>query len=330
MQDYENTNLAHEAMQGRRHRPRGGMAFVALVAFLLGAALVAWASSSGLLDKVLPAPDASETPLSEATDSALVTPATPSQPEAAATPAPADGAPTAHQMATLGSMEGRLALIEDRLSRIDLQTDAASGNAARAESLLIAFAARRMVDRGEPLAYVADQLRLRFMDAQPNAVETIIAFSKNPVTIDELSARLEALTPELTVTGRDISFWTRARNEVSELFTVRRDSAALVSPTARIERARIMLTARRIDGAIGEVERLPGADAAAKWIADARRYERVQTALSLLETTAMLEPRRLKDAEGHAVDQPSPLATPGPADDATVPGDTPSPAPADN
>jgi hypothetical protein len=82
-----------------------------------------------------------------------------------------------------------------------------------------------------------------------------------------------------------------------------------------------MLTAKRISNAVAEVQRLPGADAAQTWIADARRYEEVQHALDLLETTAMLEPTRLKDAEGHKVDQPSPLATPT----ATA---TPGPAPA--
>ncbi|MBT0670389.1 hypothetical protein HT136_18640 [Novosphingobium profundi] len=320
MQDFETQPLQRDTAHVPRSRSSGGVFFVALVAFLLGAALVAWASSRGMLDKFLPVPDASETPLADASDEAAVTPVTAPSPT---NDLPASK-PTPEQMAALGSVEGRLAMIEDRLSRIDYETDAASGNAARAESLLIAFAARRMVDRGEPLSYVADQLRLRFMDAQPNAVDTIIAFSKAPVTIDELSARLEALSPELTVTSREVSFWDRARNEMSSLFTVRRDSPALVSPKARIERARIMLTARRIDGAINEVERLPGAEAAKKWIADARRYERVQKALNLLETTAMLEPRRLKDAEGHAVDQPSPLAAPGAFFD---PGETPESTP---
>src|SRR3546814_19608739 len=102
-------------------------------------------------------------------------------------------------------------MLEDRISRLDFQTDAASGNAARAEGLLIAFAARRMIDRGEPLSYVADQLKLRFMNAQPHAVDTIIAFSKKPVTIDELSARLEALSPELTGVESKESLWDRPR-----------------------------------------------------------------------------------------------------------------------
>jgi hypothetical protein len=91
---------------------------------------------------------------------------------------------------------------------------------------------------------------------------------------------------------------------------VRSDSPTLVAPQARIDRARLMLSARRIRTAIDEVRRLPGAEAANKWILDAQRFQEAQRALDLLETTAMLEPRKLKDGAGQAVNQPSPLATP--------------------
>lgn len=302
------------------NRSRSGVIFVVLLAFLLGALLVAWAGSRGYLDKLQPAPDASEAP-----DATIVTSDEGILPETVAT-----SGPTARQIAAIGSIEGRLALLEDRLSRIDFQTDAASGNAARAEGLLIAFAARRMVDRGEPLSYVADQLRLRFANAQPRAVQTVIDFSKNPVTIDELRARLEALSPELSVSGSKRSLWERARGELASLFTVHRDSSALLTPSARIERASLMLTAKRIGGAVSEVQRLPGAEAADRWIADARRYEEVQRALDLLETTAMLEPSRLHDAEGHKVDQPSPLATPAEPGGEPKSGATPEPTKAPN
>lgn len=282
-------------------RSRSGVIFVALLAFLLGALLVAWAGSRGYLDRFQPAPEATAT-----SEPALVTNDEGVLPEATATTTAA----TPEQLETIGTLEGRLAMLEDRLSRIDQQTDAASGNATRAEGLLIAFAARRMIDQGEPLSYVADQLRLRFANAQPRAVQTIIEFSKNPVTIDELRARLEALSPELSLTDTNQSLWDRARREVVSLFAVHRDSSTLLTPQARIERASVMLTARRVGKAIDEVERLPGAEAADRWVADARRYQQVQQALDLLETTAMLEPRRLQDAEGHKVDQPSPLASP--------------------
>ncbi len=86
---------------------------------------------------------------------------------------------------------------EQRIDQLSLQTQAASGNAARAESLLIAFAARRAIERGEPLGYLADQLRLRFEDARPNSVRTIIAAAESPLTLDELIARLDGLAPTL-------------------------------------------------------------------------------------------------------------------------------------
>jgi hypothetical protein len=277
-----------------RSRSRGPTLFVALIAFLLGAALVAWFSARGYLAMLSP---------QAAAPVELAQPAPPPSPSA--------------QMAAIGTVEGRLAMLEDRISRIDFETNAAAGNAGRAEGLLIAFAARRMVDRGEPLGHVADQLRLRFTDAQPRAVQTVIDFAANPVTIDGLAARLEALSPELTVTETDESLWDRARHEVASMFTVRRDSGTLATPAARIDRARMMLTARRIDSAVGEVERLPGADAADTWIADAHRFEAAQRALDLLETTAMLEPSRLKDSAGQVVNQPSPLAPVAPQGEPT-------------
>jgi hypothetical protein len=312
MQDFTSPQNPSASISATGSRSRGGVFFVAFIAFLLGGALVVWAAQDGLLAKLMPQ-RADEQASSE------------QQPEAEQAPTPQPVLPAAtapaspEQLSSLSSVEGRLALLEDRLSRIDFQTDAASGNAARAEGLLIAFAARRMVDRGEPLSYVADQLRLRFTNAQPRAVQTVIEFSKNPVTIDELSARLEALSPELSENQSNESLWQKARRELSNLFVVRRESSTLLTPIARIDRARLMLTARRIGNAISEVERLPNAQAAQTWIADARRFQDVQDSLNLLETTAMLDPRKLTDAEGHVVDQPSPLATPG-----VLPTDLPS------
>lgn len=285
----------------RPRRTARGQIVVALLAFMLGAAVVGWLGWRGHL-----APMISDSP--HAAPRATLTREIQPGPKTQAN----EVSPMSdeEQVRSFGTVEGRLAMLEDRLSRLNLQANAASGNAARAESLLIAFATRRMVDRGEPLRYLSNQLRLRFANAQPKAVETILAFSEKPVTIDELSARLEALAPELTGTKEEDSFWNRARREMSAIFTVRRASSELRTPEARIERARVMLTARRIPEAIAQVERLPGAVAAEKWIADARRFAEVQKALDLIETAAMLEPRRLQDSEGNRIDQPSPLATP--------------------
>ena len=82
-----------------------------------------------------------------------------------------------------GGLDSRVAAMEQRLTRLDLQTQAAAGNAARAEGLLIAFASRRAIERGAPLGYLADQLRLRFGDARPNAVRTVIETAQTDATL---------------------------------------------------------------------------------------------------------------------------------------------------
>lgn len=298
-----------------RRRSRGGLLMVACLAFLFGAALFGWLEWKGYLDQLLP-------PRGQRTEQAQPPIQGAEEPQVASDTATPQA--QAAQLAGIGGMEARLAMLEDRLSRLDFQANAASGNAARAEGLLIAFAARRMIDRGEPLTFVADQLRIRFANAQPRAVDTIIGFAARPVTIDELSARLDALSPELIDQQDEGTFWDRLRSDVGGLFQLRRDSSTVLGPKARIERARLMLTARRIPEAIDEVERLPGAMSAGKWIVDARRYEAAQRALDLIETTAMLEPRRLQDAEGHTIEQDSPLAHPAPTK--AAPATTPSAA----
>lgn len=204
-----------------------------------------------------------------------------------------------------GGIEQRLAAAEQRLARLDLQAQAATGNAARAEGLLIAFAARRAVDRGTELGFLADQLRLRFGDALPNAVTTVIEGARQPVTVDQLTARLDGLAPQLSTRSRDFTFDT-FREELSSLFVVRRDTTPSVQPAQRLERAKLFLRSGRISAAVEEVRLLPGAANARTWIADARRYAAMQNALDLIETSAVLEPRRLRDRNGTAVVQPAP------------------------
>lgn len=205
-----------------------------------------------------------------------------------------------------GGLDQRLAAAEQRLTRLDLQAQAAAGNAARAESLLIAFATRRAVERGAELGFLADQLRLRFGDALPNAVNTIISTSRDPITMDQLIARLEGLEPELRNSTEEPSL-DRLRRELSELFIVRRETSASPQPVRRMERARLFLESGRYEAAIEEVENMPGAPAAERWVSDMRRFAAVQRALDLIETAAVLEPRRLRDGAGNRIGQPSPV-----------------------
>ena len=206
-----------------------------------------------------------------------------------------------------GGLEQRLAAAEQRLARLDLQAEAASGNAARAEGLLIAFAARRAVERGTELGFLADQLRLRFGDALPNAVDTVVRGANDPVTLDRLVTQLDSLSPELSVRNRQFSF-EALTDELSSLFVVRRDTTPSIQPAERLERAKLFLQSGRVPAAIAEVRNLPGAAGAGGWIADAQRYAAMQRALDLIETSAVLEPRRLRDRNGVAVEQLSPAA----------------------
>ena len=198
--------------------------------------------------------------------------------------APVDGA---------NALAARVAELEQRLSRITLEAESASGNASRAEGLLVAFAVRRALDRGLSLGYLDAQLRLRFGDDQPNAVKTIIETSRDPITLEQLRAELDTLAPQLVGRGSDDdgSLWTAFRREMGELFVVR--AAGTQSPRAseRLERARRYLGAGQADEAIAEVEAMPGAAMANDWLIDARRYHEARRALDLIETAAILEPR---------------------------------------
>lgn len=285
----------------------GTIVVVAIITFLLGAGLAAWAGSQGLLK--FP-------PLNEAISS--IGQEEPAQ--AVATPAPvlnAGAAAKVEQAAQVvekaaqqqGGFDQRLAALEQRLARLDLQAQAASGNAARAEGLLIAFATRRALERGAPLGYLGDQLRLRFGDARPNAVRVVIEASRDPITLDQLVARLEGLSQDLTTAPKDEGIWPRIQRELDGLFVIRRETSPSPAPRLRLERARMFLETGRVEAAVAEIRNMPGAEQARNWIADAERYARVQSALELIETTAVLEPRKLRDGAGNQVEQLSPVET---------------------
>ncbi|MDG5750653.1 hypothetical protein P8R33_06030 [Qipengyuania sp. XHP0211] len=233
-------------------------------------------------------------------------------PSASPTPTPSATASQAAEQAVArveeqqGGIDQRLAAAEQRLSRLDLQAQAAAGNAARAEGLLIAFATRRALEKGAELGFLADQLRLRFGDAMPNAVDTLIRTSRNPITLDVLIARLEGLAPRLAEPSQAGGF-ERFQEELSQLFIIRSESAPSPQPERRLERARLFLESGRTEAAIAEVRNLPGAQNARSWIRDAERFAAMQQALDLIETAAVLEPRRLRDGAGNRIEQPSPV-----------------------
>lgn len=243
-------------------------------------------------------------------------------------PSPAPGASPAASPAPVDQFDQRIAALEQRLTRLDLQAAAAEGNTARAEALLVAFASRRAIDRGVPLGFLADQLKLRFGDAQPNAVATVIESAAQPVTLDQLSAQLDALEPVLTKVPANEDGWTQLKREVAGLFVIRRGDSPSARPENRLDRARLLLRTGQFDAAIKEVQAMPGAAGAQAWVAAAQRHAMAQRALDLIETTALLEPAKLKDGSGVPVQQASPAAQAAPVAPAPSAAPTQAPAPA--
>ena len=199
---------------------------------------------------------------------------------------------------TQGAMEMRVGALEHRLARIDLEAEMASSNAARAEALLVAFSSRRAIERGTPLGYLEDQLKLRFGEAQPKAVATLIAMSQTPITLDRLAAQLESMAPSQE------SSLARVKRELSNLFVLRHEQATpSPDPQLRLDHARICLHEGRIEDAIADLQRLPGGTEAQGWIMAARRYAEGQAALDAIEATALLEPRNLRNGTGEKIGQ---------------------------
>ena len=205
---------------------------------------------------------------------------------AAANATAASAPPIASNLAPVDAVTS----IENRLTQINADAAAASGNAARAEGLLVAFAARRALDSGATLGYLADQLRLRFGSTQPQAVATILAASQAPVTLETLQAELQALDNALLTGDLDGGVWANVKREMSELFVLRKDGAPSPAPTQRVARAHILVESGNIAGAIAEVSAMPGAGVAQAWLAKARRYNQARKALDVLERSAIATP----------------------------------------
>ncbi|WP_420144471.1 hypothetical protein [Sphingobium sp.] len=205
-------------------------------------------------------------------------------------------------------LDTRVVQLEERLNRITVEAQAASGNAARAEGLLVAFAARRALDNGTPLGYIEGQLRLRFGQAQPRAVAAIINAAREPITLADLRGGLMDVAGQVTTPSASAGWWDALEHEARELITIRRASTPSPRPQVAMERALRFIDGGRVAPALAEVERMPGRTAADRWMQYARRYLEARRALDLIETAAILEPRQLHGTEGVAVSQTSPLA----------------------
>lgn len=185
----------------------------------------------------------------------------------------------------------RLRNMEEQLRHTNGRIDSISGEAGRAEGLLIAFAVRRALDRGIPLGYLEGLLRDRFGGVDPQAVATVISAAHQPITLDQLRNELDLLRPALSVARADEGWWDGIRRELNGVIVVRQADEPSTVPIDRLKRAIAALENGHVDSALLEVSRLPARKSADRWITGARRYVQARAALDRIETAALLRPR---------------------------------------
>ena len=215
-------------------------------------------------------------------------PAVQPQPQAPAAPPPAAAGPSQPGDTDLGR---RVAALEQRIGSVDTQSRVAVGNADRAEGLLVAFAARRALDRGVGLGFLESMLQQRFGQSAPEAVGRIIYASHNPVTLQDLQAGLQDAGPRLIAAPPDTGWWDALKAELGSLIIVRRSETPPTDPSERLRRANQRLGAGQVELALAEVMRIPARDNAADWIHKAQIYVLARQALDQIESAALVEQR---------------------------------------
>ena len=198
------------------------------------------------------------------------------------------------------------------LAPTSLDSAMMAGNAARAEGLLVAMAARRAIDNGTPLGYLTDQLRLRFGSSQPRAVITILQASQNPVTVQALQAELTGIENLLVTGTREETLWATIQREFSELFVLRKSDSPSPAPTQRMLRTHAFVESGNISGAIAEISAMPGAAAPAvqTWLGRAKAYDQTRKALDTLERSALAAPPIMAAPPAPPTPNPLPILIP--------------------
>ena len=215
-----------------------------------------------------------------------VTPST--QPQAAMSPRPVAMNPPLQQAPQSQADAVRVTELEQRLARVENATQRAEGFAGRADALVVAFAARRAIDRGVALGYLENLLVDRFGAQHPAAVSTVITASHQPVRLNDLIAEYDSLGAQLRQGGPQDSWWTNFRRELGSLIEIHPADRPTANPDARYRRASQRLASGDVDQALAETMRLPGASRAGSWVAKARRYVAAHRALDEIESAALL------------------------------------------
>ncbi len=293
MQDFGHSPRVGPQRSGMRGRTIAALVAGCLLAGAVGAAWLGW--RNGLI----------EFDVSEGVPQLIAAPS--------GAPAPSAPAVDSAAQAQLAETTTKVAMLEQRLAELNQQAIAASGNATHAESLLLAFAARRALERGQPLGWIETQLRVRFGATQGAAVDRVIAAGAAPVTLAQLSEQFELLSPQLVGGSADEGTFDWLSRQVSDLFVVRHDDMPSPAPESRLVRTRAFLAGGKVEAAAAEVERMPGSATAADWLAHARDYTAAERALDQLEAAALMS------AQPVAAPSAVPQVEAGPAAEASEP-----------
>ena len=186
--------------------------------------------------------------------------------------------------------EQKIADLQNRIAAVENATARAEGSAGRADALVVAFAARRAIDRGVALGYLENLLVDRFGVQHRAAVATIITASHQPVRLDDLVSEYDSLGADLRRGGPQDSWWTNLQREFGDLVEIHSAERPAANPDARFERARQELAGGDVDKALAETMRLPGAPRAGDWVTKARSYIAAHRALDEIESAALLPP----------------------------------------
>jgi len=282
-----------------------------LIAFVLGLAAMGWLlgrwETAALFLGVAPEPAPPAPIVRPAPQPA---PAQQQEPQAAPAPVAADGE---QRLVIDPETQRRVTRVEQRLAELDNASRAAVGNADRAEGLLVAFAARRALDRGVQLGYIEHLLRQRFGQTQPQAVGMIITAARQPVTLQELQRELEEIGPHLAASGPNQNWWSALKRELGSLITIRREGTQSTIPSERLRRAYAHMAAGEVNFALVEVLRMPGREQARAWVQKARRYVAARSALDTIETAALLDPVNPPQPPANQAQPPRPASRPQPA-----------------
>ncbi len=158
-------------------------------------------------------------------------------------------------------------------------------SASQAEAALLVVSARQALAAGKPLGDLANRLQVTFGQSQPQALATIIAAARQPISNVKLLDGFDAITPQLLQPGG--TAWDRGRYELANLFVIRRGDAPPSAMAMRIKRVREAIIAGDIDVAAKAVRAMPGADHARIWLLDANRAIAVDRAFDTLQQSAM-------------------------------------------